>query len=215
MRISHKHKYMYFAKPKSASTTMRNLLNDHCDLKNVDWSDIRFEKNPPNPFYAHIPPFEAQRKFKIKGWNFQEYSLFTTVRNPFTRIVSAYNHLTRVKWDIRQWSFDKFINELIVKKNIEQFETSKWLYHSVHDHFHFVNYLPEDINIKTFKIEDGMGPIIDYLNTLGIPLTLQDVVIRNHKGVDGDTYKNFYNEKLYKIVKENYKKEIEHFNYKF
>lgn len=215
MRISHKYKYMYFAKPKSASSTIRNLLNDHCDLQHVNFMDIYGENNPINPFYAHIPPFEAQECFSKKNWNFNEYSLFTTIRNPFTRVVSAYNHFTRVEGDIRVWDFDKFVNEFIVKNKLEYHSKSKWLYHSVHDHFHFIKGLNKNINIKTFKIEDGMEPIIDYLNGLGVPLTLEDVIIRNHKGVDGDAYKSFYSDKSYDIVKENYKKEIEYFNYKF
>ena len=95
MRISHKHKYMFFSKPKSASTTIREILNDHCDFKHSEHKEIKNLINPKNPFYSHIPPFEAEIQFQNKNWDISEYSLFTTVRNPFSRIVSAYKHMTR------------------------------------------------------------------------------------------------------------------------
>jgi hypothetical protein len=217
MRISHKHKYMFFSKPKSASTTIREILNDHCDLKHSEHREIKNILNPKNPFYSHIPPYEAEIQFQNKNWNINEYSLFTTVRNPFSRIVSAYKHMTRknMKWNEKNWSFERFVKSLILKNNIKNYKDAKWLYYSIHDHFYFIKDLKKSTNLTTFKIEDGMTPILNYLKLLNIPITSEFTIIKNQHSYNGKTYKDFYTDELYEIVKEYYKKEIKHFNYKF
>ena len=88
-RISHKHKFIFFAFPKTGSESIRKILDPYSDIKAVVKSKITKE----NPFYTHITPEETRNIFQEKGWNYNEYFKFVCVRNPFSRLISLY-HMT-------------------------------------------------------------------------------------------------------------------------
>ena len=234
MRISHKYKYIFLAKPKSASSTMRQLLDSYCDVKHTPFKKLKEKNLLGKEFYAHMPISEVQEVFKEKQWDINEYSPFVTVRNPFTRIVSVYAHVNRIqhprffenhngkkqskKSSKEPWTFKEFTKALLENNEIDLFpkyKNSKWLYYAVKDHFHFIdNNNPPPV--KTFRVEDGLEPILDYLKSLGVPVPSRHLVEdRNQTDYNGKTYHDHYNDETYNIVKNYYKKEIKYFNYKF
>ena len=88
MRISHKHKFIFFAPPKTASSSVRKSLNPFSDIRScgVDEED---------EFYYHVKPTKLKIYFKNQNWNWKNYYKFAFVRNPWSRLVSKWNYRVR------------------------------------------------------------------------------------------------------------------------
>ena len=82
MRISHKHKFIFLSKPKCASESIREKLNQFSDIMSTD----------SYPYHHHTTAYELRMHFNSKGWNWDDYFSFTTVRNPWDMIVSLYHY---------------------------------------------------------------------------------------------------------------------------
>lgn len=88
MRISHKYKFVFIAIPRTGSTSLRSVLNEVSDINSV----YKYQANDENPFYHHISALEIKNIFADKGWDWDSYTKFCVVRNPFDRSVSLYHH---------------------------------------------------------------------------------------------------------------------------
>ena len=82
MRISHKHKFVYIAPPKTGSTTIRYALNEYSEVKSIPYLN--------SPLYYHVKPIQLENYFEEQNWNWGEYFKFALVRNPFDLLVSRY-----------------------------------------------------------------------------------------------------------------------------
>lgn len=91
MRISHEHKLIFLAYPRTGSTTVRALLDPHAQVASVHVT----ETSPDFPFYHHITARELKAVFEQRGWDWSVYRKFCVVRNPFDRVVSLYHHKLR------------------------------------------------------------------------------------------------------------------------
>ena len=143
------------------------------------------------------------------------YFTFTFVRNPFDRIVSAYNHI--VKQNLKKkWSFTEFIKNGLLNKdeilsNGKLFKNFPSDQHWIPQHFHayyndkcFLDYIGKVENIK----EDWLF----ISNKLGYSKTLPKL----RYGPKRDDYRNYYkDDETIEIVSEVYKKDLELFNYEF
>ncbi len=55
MRISHRHRFVFFSNPKTGSESVRSLLDPYSDICGVPMWEMTAE----NPFYSHISPREV------------------------------------------------------------------------------------------------------------------------------------------------------------
>ena len=106
MIVSHKHKFIFIAIPKTATHAIRFALRPH--LGNEDWEQVDlFHKSrlPFNDFkninHGHISAIEAKKVLGEEVWD--NYFKFSFVRNPYDRFVS--------------YAFFKKGKSLIFKKN--------------------------------------------------------------------------------------------------
>ena len=88
MRISHKHKFIFIANQKTASSAVRLALDNYSDISGV--SDVK------SCYYYHTSARSLKNHFKSKGWNWDEYFKFTFVRNPWDLAVSHYFYRNKV-----------------------------------------------------------------------------------------------------------------------
>ena len=76
------------ATPRSASTSVRDALNEYSDIKSV----YKTQVSEINPFYHHISVKGLIPIFNKSEWNWDEYESACFVRNPYDRVVSLYHH---------------------------------------------------------------------------------------------------------------------------
>ena len=88
VRISHRHKFVFLATPRTASTSVRDALNEYSDIRSVYKTQLSEE----NPFNHHISVKELIPIFNERKWNWDEYESACFVRNPYDRVVSLYHH---------------------------------------------------------------------------------------------------------------------------
>jgi len=211
MIISHKHKFVYIAPYKCASTTIREVLNSFASINSNDFN------NTPNSFYYrnwHIKPEDLKDHFAKKNWNWDDYFKFTFVRNPWDRLVSTWNYKKKSKhmWEkYNSGTLEHYMEcvELFKKyKDIKDYTIagvvtpcSDWVYDENGNNFldfvGKVESLQEDFNIVCDKI--------------GIPK--QELPHKNkskHKH-----YTKYYDDETREIVAEKFAKDIEYFGYEF
>lgn len=86
MRISHRHRFYFISIPKTGSETVRSLLNPYSDVLS----------EPKGELFHHINERQLQSLFERRGWKISDYVGFTTVRNPWARLVSWHNYKMRI-----------------------------------------------------------------------------------------------------------------------
>ena len=98
MRISHQHRFVFFASPKTGSRSVRKLLDPYAEIHGRPGHEV----TPDFPFYNHMRPVEVRDVFKDRGWDFDAYFKFVMVRSPWSRLVSLYEMFAFREG--RQWS---------------------------------------------------------------------------------------------------------------
>ena len=78
MRVSHSHRYIFLSNIKCASSTVCELLNPTTDMKN----NAQIKK--------HSPAMVLQRVLSDHGVDWRRYTTFTTIRNPWARLLSQW-----------------------------------------------------------------------------------------------------------------------------
>lgn len=104
MLISHRKKFIYLKTKKTASTSVEVYFEPFCEPEGQwEFSHLRDEYVGPAgivgargpaaqdaKWYNHMPASEIRQKIGEQIWN--EYLKFTTIRNPFDKIVSYFHH---------------------------------------------------------------------------------------------------------------------------
>lgn len=86
MIISEKHKYIFISTPKCGTHSMFKLLQTYFDGKRIRTNGFHSTKIPDNI-------------------NISDYTVFTTVRNPYDRLVALWYSILYVREDyIKSWS---------------------------------------------------------------------------------------------------------------
>lgn len=98
MRVSHKKKFVFLSNPKSGSESIRQILYDESDLlvdKESYFEDFSATCSAGinhKCLSPHSPAVIVKAFFKYKNWPWEEYYKFTTIRNPWDKLVSAYHY---------------------------------------------------------------------------------------------------------------------------
>ena len=152
--------------------------------------------------------------------NIQEYFTFTFVRNPYSRLVSAYNFIKNGgyngnnKWDIKVR--DTYIKNLSFKDFVLENCYNKKNQIKCNHFIGAVHFLPQTYFIDTKidfigKVENLQKDFDIVCDRVGIPhLTLK------HKNIgEKANYLDYYDNELIEIVKSLYHDDFKKFNYKF
>jgi hypothetical protein len=193
--ISHDYKFIFLHIPKTAGLSIIKILDKY---------------NPDEIYYYSHPRIRKYNKVKNKNLN---YFVFTFVRNPFSRILSAFNYLKNGGVNIQdrrirnRYKLDEIDFKTFVKNNIKNDSINT-------DHFkpqlHYLDYDVKKINFigKFENLHEDFNTICD---KIGIPR--QELPHKNkskHKH-----YTEYYDDETREIVAEKYAMDIEYFDYRF
>jgi hypothetical protein len=230
MRISHKNKFIFFANPKSGSTTMRALLNPFSEISGIPFPEITADM----PFHTHMQPIEAKAAFAKKEWDYDSYFKFTTVRNPWARLVSLYEHIYSpkprydgsLKAKVMHWF--KYMNRpyfktwlLAVDPNgkgavSDSQPGAKWRQYSVYSIDKYVSDEYGNVLVDEILKLENLGSLLpNILEKLHLPAdAASSIAVRNQRTNDSN-YKQYYDEESIDFIKTHYRSEIENFGYQF
>lgn len=217
---------------KCASSTIRQLLYDNTDenlvftttnrlidltyTERFDQSGRRINlyrsNNLDENIDWHVWPRQLKTFFDMKGWNWNDYYKFTTVRNPWAKLVSAFyfqmaklNNTSKndykPQFDVM---FEKF-RQTILNRNFTALK------------FEFEDYVSdvsgELLIDDTFKVENLNDDIHIIFEKIGIPVKFDSVPIINT--THHSPYREYYDEETKNIVGKYFQNEIKKFNYEF
>ena len=236
MRISHKHKYVFISTPKTASTSIREALNDTMQI-----SPDPYPAPPPGkrcPFHqyhkfydpsfeTHATALDLKNRFIEEGWNWDDYFVFGFTRNPWDREVSNYEYKKRC---IQKWTFEReggqewaeyCIKELNEYKNFLNYIKNKRLL--TPNMSWFLDEEGNNLASKIYKYESLQEGFNDACKTIGIPeKELGFAGFSGRRSTRDDkspkfyfTYHKYYDQEAADVVAEHYKQDIEHLGYKY
>ena len=223
MRIDTKNKIIYLANPKTGSTSLRKMMDkkNNRNLMNYLKENNKYRHHWNFKKYKLIFDELSEVNNKISV-NLDEYFSFTTIRNPWSRIVSAYKYQKCDKkgcpWYHSQYdnttagefSFSDFVKKgWFIKMN-----EKKWTVPNA-ERFCF-DENDNQLVTKIYKIETLTSDKInnDIKKHLGIDYNLEEIPVLNT--TKKDDYKKYYTEQwMIDKVGERFKKDIELGNYTF
>lgn len=205
-RISHKHKFIFFSFPKTGSESIRKLLNPVTDVKSTIYTKI----TDKNPFYSHITPKETKEAFKKKGWNWDAYTKFVFVRNPYARVVSLYNMVAKGQ-DFKEW--------LKTLRNDGDGgclnPNQKWKVYGAYSLINFISDEHGNVLVdKIIKLEDINEEFPNFM-WKNFRLRVPNIPQVNKGNYNKKSYREYFDEESKQIVENLYKYEIETFGYTF
>jgi len=153
--ISFRHRFIFLANMKYGSTTFHKLLKPYADL--ISDKSI-FEK----PIGKHDNARQVKSYIESFGYKWSDFYVFTTIRNPFSRIISCY------KFEI-QCGYLNANTDLI-----------KYIQHGqYHEHFQDINFFIHPGVNQIIKMEDFHTEIPKLWITLGLGEFTNNIPITN------------------------------------
>lgn len=212
MRISHRHKFVFFSNPKTGSESMRDLLDPLSDVRGVAY----FHATANHPFYSHIRPLEIRPVFKRFGWRYADYYSFVFVRNPWARLVSLYRYLQ--KSDLKtNLDFGAWLRTTQPGgPGGGQRDDARWLKYGTYSLDAYAcdedgNLLVDDV----FRLED-IAEVPTKLRLRGIPIPEDaEAPWINRRKETADLSSFYTDDELVDLVGQRYAKEIAAFGYRY
>ena len=212
MRISHQYQFIFFANPKTGSSSVRQFLNPYSDLRAVK---NYLERTPENPFYPHITPQETRTLFEQLGWDFYGYQKFVFVRNPWARLVSLYEHIMRNP--DHQMSFTDWLYTIQPSgKGGGGEDHQRWRKYGAYSIEHYIKDSVGNILVdKVIRLEDIQKELKPFLVTMGLPDVLKAKLKHRNKRKNPRHYSEYYDATTSAYVQELYRYDIINFGYRF
>lgn len=212
MRISHRYKFIFFANPKTASSSIRQFLNPYTDIQPVA---NYLERNTENPFYPHISPKEIKPLFQNRGWDFNSYNKFVFVRNPWARLVSLYEHIKRdhnEQLEFKKWLYTIQSNG----KGGGGEDHHRWRKYGAYSIENFIKDKAGNILVdKVIRMEDVQKELRPFLAAMGLPNVKDAPLNHSNKGKVKIPYTAYYDEADKAYVAKLYRYDIINYGYTF
>ena len=217
MRISHRYHFVFLAYPRTASKSVREVLDPFSDIRGVHPT----RTGRKHPFAQHMPAREAKQVFDQMGWDWFGYRSFCVVRNPYTRVVSLYHHrqsmrtrrapglapIPRLKALVKY----RLERPLSFKAYVLSIDRSRGMMMPMYDFIHddAGNCLVTDV----LKYEELADQLPAYVQRLGIQIKAEEIPVLGASGIQ--SYKEYYDAETRDYVENLYQYEIERFGYSF
>ena len=220
MRLSWKHRFLYISIHKTASSTVRELLDAHSDMKSCG--------EPKTICYHHIPAKkmkyyfdERYNKIDDKHWDWDKWFKFTTVRNPWARKLSTFFYIKKraKEFKLVDMGLDNYFREKALKIDSECENFKEYLKKYCNPNKKRNRQLDwimdnEGNNLLNFigKVENLENDLKYAFKQIGLP---EPKIVHKNKS-DHVPYTDAYDEQwMIDVVRERYNKDINYFNYEF
>ena len=215
MRISHRHRFIFFAFPKTGSRSLRKALQPYSDVLSTD-ADRPGKTNGGVPIPTHIRPLDLRPIMAANGWPFDAYFRFVFVRNPWSRLVSLYRMIEEIGGR-RAPPFDAWLMKVRTDGDgaaVGAERAPNWARYGTYTLDNFVG----DENgrrlvDRVFRLED-MAAIPDELCHHGIPIAA-DAIRRENARPPVDLNAYYTSPALKAIVAMRYASDIAEFGYSY
>ncbi len=207
MIISHTHKFIFFAVPKTGTHAVREILRTH--LSRDDWEQQMLTGKQTLPFpeiaeigHGHITVREIRPYLSQEIWN--EYHKFAFIRNPFDRFISVCAFLNRenpvfakspLVWMKEALTRPRFRERVLVREQFEQLCNEE-------------REIGVDSVCRYENLQESLDAVLGKLSLPSSPLSVLNS--SEHK-----VYSEYYDEELKGLVQALYSTDIDEFNYAF
>ncbi len=207
MIISHRHRFIFFAVPKTATHSIREALRQHKGPDDWEQQMLFGRQELPIPEIAkiehgHISAKEISAALPSEQW--QSYLKLAFVRNPFDRFVSACAFLNRgnpefanhsTEWMKVAMTRPQFRRRVLIRSQAQQLCGVD-------------GKLAIDFVGRYETIQVSLDQIFDRLSLPSTQLEIRNSSKHGH-------YRDYYDEELRQQVSEFYRDDIELFDYRF
>ncbi|MFW6219868.1 MAG: sulfotransferase family 2 domain-containing protein [bacterium] len=208
--VSEDKKFIFIHIPKtggnSITTALRGYSEDNIDLTRFDGVNyngisLRTKRGGVNK-HAYLSEYE-------KYYNIKEYLKFSSIRNPWDKLLSWYFYHKKFE-DIK--NFDTFLDLIYIKKEVPKSSKNQIKWYSPQIYFlkNKSGVVCVDHVIKFENFQNDFNDLCSKLKIKKIDL----LHINKSKNSEID-YREFYNEKQRDFIGEKFIEDIEYFNYKF
>lgn len=207
MIVSHQHKYIFFAVPKTATHAIREALRQSKGKQ--DWEQQMLFGKQSLPIdniakieHGHITVREIQVELKPEQW--REYFKFAFVRNPFDRFVSACAFLNRgnpqfqlrpVEWMKVAMTRPQFRQRVLIRPQVTQLFGSN-------------STLAMDYVGRYESLQTSLDFILEQCSLPHVMLAVRNSSEHEH-------YRHYFDDALRQQVSEFYESDLEAFDYSF
>ncbi len=202
MRVSHHYKLIFFANPKTGSSTVRKFLDPYSDTEVA--SQLR-----ENSQYPHLSAEDTKRRFTELGWDFDSYSRLVCVRNPWAKLVSLYCYRRR-KFELP--SFERWLDNVAAGDDA----LPQWPIFGSESLATFIHDANGNLLVnRVLRTEDLDHELLPYLRSIGLPIPPDADLPRYNISGKGDSYQKHYSPASVALVRDLYRYEIDNFGYDF
>lgn len=218
VHISEKNRYIYFETPKVACSSVKaTLIKNEIEESNLSMNLIHSKKDIP-----FLSPKEFGYDNFINALSSDKYYKFTFVRNPYSRVLSAF--LSKFKWNnkikIRFYrlnnidsdtalSFSDFLEYL--SSNVSYDMDPHW-----RPQYNQISGLAKEMDFigRFDNFENDLGTVINKIfGTNAIALFDTRKELGQQETKSSDKIDEYYREKEFDLVSEIYKKDFLEFGY--
>ena len=207
MIISHKHRYIFFAIPKTGTHSVRQALRQQMGEQDLEQVGLFVKKRFPFPEFQDIPHghISTQQIRPVLGEEvFSSYTKFAFVRNPFDRFVSYCAFMSRDS-DVFETEPLRYMKYVIR----EQKPVAHLLYQPQHG---MVTDAEGKLQLDHVGRNETMQASYDSIcRNIGLESTpLGRVNSSRHR-----PYQEYYDRELIDAVSDLYRRDLELFDYRF
>lgn len=207
MIISHAHKFIFFAVPKTGTHSVRRALRAHLGTQDLEQVGLYEPSRFPFPEFAHIRHghISAQQIAPVVGPEvFDSYFKFAFVRNPYARFVSYCAFMSRdtPHFEREPMRFMKHVIKVLRPLDHILYQPQSLLLTDPGGR------LAVDFTGHTEQMQLSYDAICA---KIGIPSSMLDTF---NASTHGD-YRQYYDEELRTLVGDLYRQDLELFDYGF
>jgi hypothetical protein len=151
--ISHRHKFIFLANPKCASTSVHEFLRPFSDKA---YTLSVYQK----PLGTHANARKVRSYMEKRGYHWDDYFVFTTIRHPLKRIRSCWYY--EIDFLQNKDPIDLFIR---TPRDFKRYVMEDWFFRRFYDISDFVSdengHCLVDKIIKVEEIDSELPPILE------------------------------------------------------